>query len=164
MNYLNMFFLFSVFGYGFETLLSKFFHGVFYSGILFGPWTPIYGLGAIVIYLIYTYIDKKVGNNFLKPILLFILSSIILTLLEWCGGMLIEAIFNKVYWNYEYMKYNIGHYISLEVSFIWGIASLLLIYVIMPFINKVLKKIPGWLTTIVSVLFFVDLIVTLLFK
>lgn len=161
MYYLNIFFSFSIVGFILETCLIK---GVFTSGILFGPWTPIYGIGSVVIILIYKFLDKRINSKILKIILLFLLSALILTFLEWCAGMLIELIFNKVFWNYENLKFNFGHYIALEISFIWGISSIVLIYLILPVIKKLIIKIPNLLTYILLIMFSVDLFLTLLFK
>ena len=64
------------------------------SGILLGWWTPIYGIGSVVIILINKYITKLNINKISKVILLFISCSFILTLIEALGGYLIEFIFN----------------------------------------------------------------------
>ena len=62
------------------------------------------------------------------------------------------------------MQYNIGHYISLEISNIWGLAGIVVIYILKPLIDKVIKKIPKWLTYILMVLFITDSILTLILK
>lgn len=164
MYYLNIFYLFSIFGFIFESTFVKLWNSNFNSGVLFGPWTPVYGIGVIVIILIHKWIDKHIDNNILKGVLLFFLCAIILSLLEFLGGVLIEIIFNKVYWSYEEMKYNLGHYISLEVASIWGIMSIILIYLINPIVEKFINKIPKWLTIVLSVLFFIDFVITLIIK
>lgn len=47
--YFNMFFINSFLGFLLETSLKYFvFHGV-NNGILFGPWIPVYGFGAVII-------------------------------------------------------------------------------------------------------------------
>jgi len=161
MYYFNVFFIYSIIGFIFETWFIK---GVFESGILFGPWTPVYGIGAVVIILIYKFLDKNVKSKIWRGILLFFLSALILTGLEWLGGVLIETIFNKVYWSYENMRFNFGHYIALEVSIIWGILSIILIYLIKPLFDKLIKKIPKWITYILLTLFMIDLFLTLISK
>ncbi len=161
---INLFLVYSILGFVFETILSEFRSGVFNSGILFGPWTPVYGIGVIVIVLIHKWLDKHLENKVLRGLLLFFLSAIILSILEWCGGMLIEIIFNKVYWSYENMRYNFGHYISLEVAAIWGIMSIVLIYLIRPLLDKIIKHIPKWLTYVLIGLCGIDLLVTLIIK
>lgn len=164
MYYLNIFYLFSIFGFIFESTFVKLWNSNFNSGVLFGPWTPVYGIGVVVIILIHKWIDKHIDNKILKGVLLFFLCAIILSLLEFLGGVLIEIVFNKVYWSYEEMKYNLGHYISLEIASVWGIMSIILIYLINPIVDKFIKYVPKWLTIVLSVLFFIDFVITLIIK
>jgi len=53
---------------------------------------------------------------------------IILTIIEAIAGYSIEFIFNITFWDYSNYKFNIGKYIALESSLIWGIGSIILIY------------------------------------
>ena len=55
MFYINCFLLYSILGYLLETLAAFITKSNFKSGILFGPWTPVYGLGAVLIILISRY-------------------------------------------------------------------------------------------------------------
>ena len=114
MYYLNLFFVYSILGFILESILFS--NSIFNSGILFGPWTPVYGVGVIVISLIHNWLDKHVENKVLRGILLFFLCAITLSIIEWSAGIVIELVFNKIYWSYETMKYNFGDYISLEVA------------------------------------------------
>lgn len=164
MYYLNLFFVYSIFGFILESILVQFWNSVFNSGILFGPWTPVYGVGVIVISLIHKWLDKYVKNSILKGVLLFFLSAFILSLIEWSAGMLIEVVFNKVYWSYETMKYNFGHYVTLEIAAIWGIMSIVFMYLIKPLFDKIVKKIPKWLTRVLTILFIIDFLLTLIIK
>lgn len=113
MRYLNVFYFFSITGYILETLLLKNYE----SGILFLPWTPVYGIGILIALFIYNKIKNKIPK-WLEIILHFISCALILSLIEFIGGYLIEFTFNKVYWNYNLLKYNIGKYISLESALI----------------------------------------------
>ena len=49
MYYVNVFFVFSFLGFLFENVLNIFTNDNFNSGILYGPWTFIYGIGALLI-------------------------------------------------------------------------------------------------------------------
>lgn len=160
MYYLNYFFIFSILGH----LLETFVYSNGESGILFGPWTPVYGIGTIIILLIYKYLNKNTKNKYLKCFLLFILSSVILTIIEAIGGYLIEFIFHVTFWDYSYYKFHIGKYIALEMALIWGLCSLLVVYFIKPLIDKIISKIPKYLTYVLSILFVIDLINTIVFK
>ena len=134
------------------------------SGILLGWWTPIYGIGSVIIILINKYITKLNINKMLKVILLFINCSFALTLIEALGGYLIEFIFNITFWDYTDYEFNIGKYIALEVAVIWGLSSIILIYYIKPLLDKIISKIPKYFTYILIILFMIDVVSTLFIK
>ena len=160
MYYLNYFLIFSILGH----FLESFFYSSGDSGILFGYWTPIYGIGIVVILLIYKWINKFKFNKLLKILYLFLFSAIILSIIEALGGYLIKWIFNIELWNYTNHKFNIGRYTSLEMSLIWGLCSILVICFIKPVIDKIIKKIPKILTYILLNIFVIDIILTLIIK
>lgn len=58
MYYVNIFFIFSVLGFLFENFLNIFTNDNFNSGILFGPWTFIYGFGAFLIIILNKLYEK----------------------------------------------------------------------------------------------------------
>ena len=118
MYYINYFFIFSIIGHFIETVFVP----NFTSGILYGWWTPVYGIGVILILLIGKIINKINLEKKLifKIIITYLISAIILSLIELIGGYLIKFIFNQELWNYEKHKFNIGPYISLEMANMWG--------------------------------------------
>lgn len=159
--YLNLFFLNSFLGFLLETSLKTFFFPNMNNGILFGPWIPVYGFGAVIICVVSKLIFQKLKISKLwKTVLLFFSVFILLSLLEWLGGVLIEALFHKEFWDYRDQKYNLGPYISLGMSFIWGGMSLLLVYVILPIEEKIIKKIPRFLTILAVIFFLIDCLFT----
>ena len=147
MYLINCFFISSIIGFIFEGLFTLITKNHFSSGILYGPWTPIYGFGAILTIVISNKIFKKMHKNRItETIVTFFVLLVVLTFIEWLGGIIIEKIFDKTLWNYKNYKYNLGKYITLEMSLIWGITSILLIYLIKPLIDKLIKHIPKILT------------------
>lgn len=160
MYYLNYFFIFSIIGHVLETFV--YYNGE--SGILFGPWTPVYGIGVFIILLIHKFLDKNTKNKYLKPFLLFVLSSILLSAVEAIGGYLIEYLFHITFWDYSYLKFHIGKYIALEMALVWGICSIVVIYIIKSLIDKIIGKIPKYLTYLLTILIIIDLICTIIIK
>ncbi len=158
--YINYFFILSIFGH----IIESFFYSGGDSGILLGYWTPIYGIGSIIILFIYKFIDKNFKNKFLKTLILFFSCSILLSLIEIIGGYILKWIFNIELWNYTNHKYNIGKYTSIEMSFLWGLSSILLIYFIKPIFDKLINKIPRYISNIFIFIFVIDLIATLIVK
>lgn len=161
MYYLNNFFFYSIFGHLFETIVYLFCEVE--SGILYGFWTPIYGIGCLIIIIMNKYISKKY-EGITKFVLIFLSDFLILSLLEYIGGSLIELIFNYEYWNYEGFKFHIGKYVALEIAFVWGIGALNLIYLLKPISDKIIKKVPRYITWILVGLFFIDVILTIINK
>lgn len=160
MYYLNVFFTYSFLGYILELIMSKINGKKVGSGMLYGPWTPVYGIGSVLVLITSKFIFNTFNfNKYLELIIFVITMMIILTVLEWIGGILIEKIFHVVFWDYTEFKFNIGKYIALEVSFIWGMGSLLILYVIQPIINKFIYSIPNYITFVLTILFIIDLIV-----
>ena len=140
-----------------ETCLKTFFFHSMNNGIMYGPWVPVYGLGAIVIMLVSRAVHKKVSDsNFFKNLIIFFVVSILLTILEFIGGNLIEIFFHEVFWDYSDLKFNFGNYIALEMSLLWGICSLIFIYIIEPLLWKIIKKIPKSVTILVFIVFIID--------
>lgn len=163
--YINTFLIYSIFGFIIETTLKTFFMPGMNNGILYGPWIPVYGFGTVLIIIIMRTVFNRVkAPRFIKILLMFVLVGIILSLLEYLGGVLIQIIFNKKFWNYSHFKYNLGPYISLEMSLVWTVFSFILVYIIKPKVDKLIKKIPLPVTVLVSVIFLIDIFITVLTK
>lgn len=162
MYYLNLFFFYSILGNIFERTIMHLMHKTYVSGFMGTIFTPVYGIGILVILFIHN--KLKIKNKPLKIITEFILFTLALTLLELTGGILIEKILHKVFWNYNFLKYNIGPYISLEISLVWGVLSLLILYLVQPIFNKLEPYIPKLLTILISIFFIINLIISLIVK
>ena len=161
---LNNFFIYSILGFLFETIGNIIIGSHGESGILFGPWTPVYGFGIIVSFYINKKLENKIKKRKLKNVILFLTTTIILTILEQIGGMLIEAIWNTSFWDYTKLKFNIGKYISLETSLLWGIGSVLITNYLKSYTDKLNKKIPKVITYILTISLVIDVILALFIK
>lgn len=159
--YINIFLVYSIIGFIIETTLKTFFFKHMNNGIMYGPWIPVYGLGSVLIIIIMRLVFNRFKvPRWLKIVFVFFISMIVLSLIELLGGILIEKIFNKVFWDYSDLKFNMGHYIALEISLIWGVMSLVVIYIIKPLLDKIIKKIPSVITYLVLFIFLIDAVIT----
>ena len=86
---------------------------------------------------------------------------VITSFAEFLGGVFIEKVFGKVFWDYRDLKFNIGKYVALEVALVWGALSLIFIYVIKPLLEKFIYKIPRWISILVFSGMIIDFIFTL---
>ena len=165
MFYLNCFFIYSILGWCLETIVSFIFKTNFQSGILKGPWTPIYGIGTLVILFISHYLFYNLHMpRWIETIIVFFVVAIVLSFFECLGGVIIEKLFGVIFWDYSNQRFHIGHYISLEMAAIWGILSIVFIYIIHPIIEKIILKIPYFITIILLGLFILDLGITVFTK
>lgn len=128
------------------------------AGILYGPWLPIYGTGAIFISLI----PQKIKKH---PALLFLLCMITTGLLEYIIGYIDLHIFNTKLWDYSGLFLNIQGFVCLRSVLTFAIGGLFLVYIIEPFLNKLLSqnkinKVLTTITTILTLLFILDIIIS----
>lgn len=163
MYYLNCFFIYSFLGFLFETIWAIITKSGYKSGFLYGPLTPIYGLGSVVILLLSHYFFMNLHlPRWLETIIIFFILAILLSCFELLGGISIEKIFHISFWDYSESKLSIGKYISLSMALIWGTISIAFIYLIHPLLDKLINKIPKYITFIVLGLFVFDLVFTLI--
>lgn len=165
MYYLNYFFIFSIIGHLYETTLFKIFQEKGSSGFLYGYWTPVYGIGVVLILLISKNIFKTLKlNKFVEVLIFAVIIFVVLTLIEFIGGHILHFIFHKDFWNYSLLKFNLGKYICLEVSILWVGLSLIFLYLIKPWMDKIVVKIPSEITIVLIILFVIDLVCTIFIK
>ena len=95
------------------------------SGLLDGPFIPLYGFGSLILLI---YDNYFVYNIFITAILLIVL--------ELLSSYLIEYFYKIKYWDYSSHILNFDGRICLFYSGIWLIMSYLFYYYIHPFISQ----------------------------
>ena len=83
-DYLNIFFIYSFLGFIFENIVTG---PLFYSGVLKGPWTFIYGIAILIIIGVDKFLRQFKLNKWLEILIFYIMITIILVLVEYSGGM-----------------------------------------------------------------------------
>lgn len=157
-NLVILFYMCSIIGYLYELILSLIFNGKLLShGILYGPWLPIYGTGAVFVTILNKY--KK------HPFLIFFLSFFITGILEYICGYLLLKFLNKRLWDYRGWFLNINGFVSLLSAFCFGIGGLIIIYFLLPNIKKITKKINKKYIkiglSILTIIFSSDVLITI---
>lgn len=104
------------------------------SGFLYGPFCPIYGIGAISMMIIL----DAFKNHY---IITFFISVIVFSIWEYFVGWLLERIFATKYWDYSYYKFNIKGRVCLVNSLTWGFLGVAFIEIIHPIISYGIDKI-----------------------
>ena len=134
---MQMFVFSAVVGYIYEVIFYYFDMGkIVNKGTTFGPWIPIYGFGTLFIVLI-CYSFRK------KPLIVFLLASLISGIVEFLSGYIIFHVFHTRLWDYnvEILNFgNIGGYVCLRSILLFGISSLFIFYYVLPFFEKLNSK------------------------
>ena len=135
-KYLFIFCLFAVVGWILEVMYRSIVtKKIINPGFMTGCVVPLYGVGAVMLNLICNLFIPITSEY--KIIIIFLLSIILLSILEYFTGYVLKKFFNIILWDYSDRKYNYKGFICLEFSFVWGLLSLIFYNFIFPWINGV---------------------------
>lgn len=128
-------------------------------GFLNGPVCPIYGVGMLGALLLL----EPVADNL---VLLFFLGMLLCTLVELVGGWILERAFHTRWWDYTDKPFNLGGYVCLGFSIMWGFAVTFAVRLIHPLVFSLICWLPhlvGWiLVGVLYALFLTDFVLTLI--
>ena len=152
------FFVYGFLGWCTEVIFAAFKQHRFVNrGFSNGPICPIYGVGVT---LVIACLEAFPSNL----LLLYISSVILVTVLEGVTGWAMDKLFHNKWWDYSKLPFNIGGYVCLLFSLIWGVACVFIVYFVHPLIHQVLSLIPHTagiaLIAILGIALLSDIIVT----
>lgn len=106
------------------------------NGVVWGPFSPLYGLGAAALSLaLYRYRNRGPWLSFLGG---FVIGSVV----EYACSWFQETAFGSRSWDYSNMPFNINGRICLLYSLFWGILGVFWIKDIYPRMSKWILKLP----------------------
>lgn len=152
LNYFNLFWVFfvcSVLG----LILEEVWHmvvvdpGVYQdrAGMLFGPFSPIYGFGAVLMTMALNRFYKK------NPLIIFLVSALIGGAFEVFVGWFMQTSFGVVSWSYSHIRLFgmpdpiavlTGGRTCTPFACMWGLGGLIWIKVLLPHLLKLINMIP----------------------
>ena len=131
-----LFFAYSFLGWVGEVLFTAVVHRKYQDrGVLSGPLCLLYGVGGLVI--TFALGDIREGWFFL-----LVFSAVYATVIEWIGGHILEYTTHTRWWDYSDRPFNIGGYICLEFSLLWGVGALLMVKAVHPAIAALVDIVP----------------------
>ena len=140
---LMIFFFFtgSACGYVWEVLIFLVKEGTFRNrGFLYGPWLPVYGIGAVLFSVILSphelLPDSSGKHKKNHPVTVFFLSTLLGSGLELVIGWFLVLFWNLRYWDYSGYFLNFRGYICLVSALGFGIAGVLWVCIF----SKILQK------------------------
>lgn len=104
-------------------------------GFLNGPVCPIYGFGMILVLFFLTPLEDDL-------LLLYLGGVILPSALELVGGWALYKLYRTRWWDYTDKPFNIGGYVCLEFSLMWGVGAMVMVKVIHPTLAALVNIIP----------------------
>jgi uncharacterized membrane protein len=141
-GYFNFFWIFvvgSVLGLGIETLFHIAAFGFYESraGLVWGPCSPLYGTGAVLLSLA---LDRfcKAHNLFI-----FIMSAAIGSSIEFCASLIMQYSWAAIAWDYTGTLGSLEGRTNLLFAVMWGFLGLFWVHAILPLVKHVLDHFDG---------------------
>ncbi|MBQ7989568.1 MAG: hypothetical protein IJ251_00800 [Oscillospiraceae bacterium] len=155
----QMFFIFifwSVIGWMIEVVDMTYETGAYQNrGFLNGPLCPIYGVGVLMMLILF----RPLKDTYIP---LFIVSTVLCTAFEFFMGWLMETAFHMRWWDYSHMRFNIKGYICLRNSLFFGSGCVVVYHWAEPLLEAGIARIPvkaGFvLITVISLLMVIDIV------
>ncbi len=165
LDFFNLFWLF-VFACVFGLVVETVYHFVLFggyqdrAGFLWGPLSPIYGFGAVLLTVLLNHLWR---SNWL---LIFCSSAVIGGAFEYFTSWFMETAFGIRAWDYTGKWLSIDGRTSGKYMFFWGLLGLVWVKLVLPRMLSMIQRIP-WkirysLTVVCFVLIFIDGIMTLM--
>lgn len=111
-------------------------------GFLNGPLCAVYGIAAVLM----TVVLRDLRGNW---IFLFLGCAVLGTMVEWAAGVLLERIGSKKWWDYSGRRFNLGGYICLGASILWGLLGTVVLTWVNPLLTGLYKLIPELVSNII---------------
>lgn len=152
-KYCVAFFFYSFLGFIYESIYSSIRKRSWQSrGFFYGPIIPIYGVGACIATLVFFDLHIKALQN-ANIFVIFIIGFVGSIILEYTTSYILEKIFHAVWWDYSKSFMNINGRVCLFASIGFGIAAVVIVRWIIPFVENVLSHFPDALMVSLSLLF-----------
>jgi hypothetical protein len=166
LDFFNFFWLFVIASVG-GLVVETVYHMVAYdgdlqnrAGLLWGPFSPIYGCGAVLVTALLNRLWKANTG------LIFCASALIGGAFEYCTSWFMEVAFGITAWDYTGRWLSIDGRTSGQFMFFWGIIGVVWVKWLLPhllgLINRIPWKIRYSLTAVCAVLLVVDIVFTLM--
>ena len=107
------------------------------SSLVFGPFSIVWGLAcALLTWILYRYRDKS--DRYI-----FVFGTILGGAYEYVCSVFTEMAFGTVFWDYSEIPFNLGGRINLLYCFFWGIAAVVWMKGMYPFLSRQIEKLPA---------------------
>jgi uncharacterized membrane protein len=128
------------------------------AGVIWGPFSEIYGIGAVLIFLLY----QKMKSS--SPLTIFGMSAVCGSTFEYIARLFQEIAFHSITWDYSKQPFNLGGRTSLKYAIYWGLLGLIFIKWIFPWLENQLESIRGRLSFVFTWVLMIFMALNLVFS
>lgn len=128
-------------GWIYELFVRRIVSGFWESpGMLFGPYLPIYGFGAASLFCL-AHVSLPIKNKVVKGVVWLLFTGLILTMVEYIGGLIFVKGMGLNLWNYDGFAYNLQGLICPLCSLGWAFAGGLYLWLLHPLFLRIKGRI-----------------------
>ena len=109
------------------------------QGLIYGPFIPVYGVGLLLFYLIYSHVEVDKKSKAVELLIIFVIGFIMGGFTEYLCSYLQETIMGTKSWDYSNVMFNLNGRTSLFHATSWGVMSLLFYELVLPVLKKTKK-------------------------
>ena len=152
-----LFWIYSILGWIMETTNVSLKEKRFINrGFFLGPYCPIYGTGGVLLLSLNTYESD--------PFVVFILSIMICSIVEYLTSYFLELIYRVRWWDYSNRLFNINGRICLFNSICFGLLGMFLVCFFNPYFLNIINNMNNNIRLIIVIILFIittiDIVIT----
>ena len=139
----------SFIGYIVEMLYCYLKNGRFESrkGVIYGPFSPVYGFGAIVFTILLYRLEH------FNAFIIFVVSAVVGAIFEYICSFVQEKTIGTISWQYNKTPLNLGGRTSGLYALYWGVLGLIFLRHTLPYIEIKIDEIPTELAILIAFTF-----------
>ncbi len=118
------------------------------AGLLFTPFNPVYGFGAVIMSAFFTRREKS------RDLRVFVDNVLLGGAFEYLASLAQELVFHSVSWEYSAMRLNVNVRTNVLYALVWGFLGLLWVREACPALSRIVARVPVRLGKALSIVLF----------
>lgn len=106
------------------------------SSLLYGPFSLVWGLAAVLLTLVFYRLDDSRGGC------IFMTGTVLGGLYEYICSWVQELLFGACFWDYRHLPLNIHGRVNLIFCLFWGVAALVWVRLVYPVLCAFIDRVP----------------------
>ena len=106
------------------------------SSLLYGPFSIVWGAGAVLLTLVFHRLDDRSGGR------IFMTGTVLGGAYEYICSWLQEALFGACFWDYRHLPLNLNGRVNLVFCLFWGVIAIVWVRLACPALCALVGRIP----------------------